>query len=75
MKRDRKKTIEVLSKPSKQEVQLQSIARMLNQSNIYLEGNNLLAEEQVEATRENYIPPGAFEQKPSQQMTMQEVVF
>ena len=69
--RDRKKTIEILSKPSKQEVQLQSIARMLNQSNIYLEGNNLLAEEQVEATRENYIPPGAFEQRPSEQINIQ----
>ena len=58
--RDRKKTIEILEKPDKQVIELKSIARMINQSNIYLEKQNLLGEESLELTKDERV---SFDQR------------
>ena len=66
---DRKKTNELLTKPSKQETQLAGIARMLTQSNIYAEKANLTADETLEATKDNKVDPNDLPQnKPSEHM-------
>ena len=67
--KDRKKTNELLAKPSKQETQLAGIARMLTQSNIYAEKANLTADETLEATKDNKVDPNDSPQnKPSEHM-------
>ena len=62
--KDRKKTNELLSKPDKREAQLKSIARMLNQSNIYLERQLNKAEEVLEATVDNKIDTEELQMSP-----------
>ena len=57
--KDRKKTNELLAKPSKQETQLAGIARMLTQSNIYAEQANVTAESTLVATKDNKVDPEA----------------
>jgi hypothetical protein len=65
--KDRKKTNELLTKPSKQETQLAGIARMLTQSNIYAEKANLTADQTLEATKDNKVDPNDLPQnKPSE---------
>ena len=57
--KDRKKTVELLAKPSKQETQLAGIAQMLTQSNIYAEKANLTSEATLTATKDNKVDPDA----------------
>ena len=53
--KDRKKTIEILEKPDPNVIELKSIARMINQSNIYLEKQNLLKEEELDLSKDEMI--------------------